>query len=681
MSVLFFKRFLQRPFQIASIMPSSRAMVERVASKIDFEQARVIAEYGPGEGVHSREIARRMRSDAQLLLFELDAAFSRDLERQFADDPRVHVLNQDAAALPHEMKRRGIGQCDYILSGIPFSILKKDKKRALLNKTHSALAPGGRFIIYQVTNELKQHATVFEEAESEYFLQNIPPMFITVFQKVGPKRQRTSRQTVASAHRTILVASFGMTAERTRTEKDSMGEMPVPESALYGASTQRAVLNFPISGYRFPRPFIRALGLVKWAAAQANHDLGLLDAQRASVIVQAAEEMVEGKLDAQFPLDIFQTGSGTSTNTNANEVIANRAAQLAGKPIGSRDPVHPNDHVNMGQSSNDVIPSAIHISAADELTNRLAPALDKLAAELDRKAREFWDIIKIGRTHLMDATPVRLGQEFSGYAQQTAYSRDRVKKAIEVLRELALGGTAVGTGLNRHIDFPAKVMHHLEQRTGIAFYEAKNHFEAQGGKDAVVEASGLLKTVAVSLFKIANDIRFLGSGPRCGIGEILLPATQPGSSIMPGKVNPVMSEAMMMACARVFGNDACITWAGANGNFELNVMMPVMAHALLESIHLLANAADVFAEKCVHGIVANRERCQEFVELSMAMVTGLAPKIGYDRAAEIAKESARTGKTVRQICLEKKVLPEAELTRILDPVAMTEPGGESAAGG
>ena len=472
-----------------------------------------------------------------------------------------------------------------------------------------------------------------------------------------------------------------MTAERTRLEKDSMGEMVVPESALYGASTQRAVLNFPISGYRFPRPFIRALGLIKWAAAQANHDLGLLDAHRAAFVVQAAEEVVEGKLDSQFPLDIFQTGSGTSTNTNANEVIANRAAQLAGKPIGSKDPVHPNDHVNMGQSSNDVIPSAIHVSAAEELKNRLVPALGQLADALQKKATEFWDVIKIGRTHLMDATPVRLGQEFSGYAQQVRYGRVRAEKALEVLRELALGGTAVGTGLNRHIQFPAKVMHHLHQRTGIEFYEAKDHFEAQGGKDAVVQASGELKTIATSLFKIANDIRLLGSGPRCGIGEIQLPATQPGSSIMPGKVNPVMCESMMMVCAQVFGNDTCITWAGANGNFELNVMMPVMAHALLESIRLLANTGEAFTEKCVAGIVANRERCQELVELSMAMVTSLAPKIGYDRAAEIAKESAKTGKTVRELCLAKKILPEAELNRILDPASMTEPGGEGSAGG
>jgi fumarate hydratase class II len=472
-----------------------------------------------------------------------------------------------------------------------------------------------------------------------------------------------------------------MTGGRTRMERDSMGEMSVPESALYGASTQRAVLNFPISDYRFSRPFIRALGLIKWAAAQANHDLGLLDAERSALIVQAAEEVVDGKLDEHFPLDIFQTGSGTSTNTNANEVIANRCAQLKGKPIGSREPVHPNDHVNMGQSSNDVIPSAIHISGAEQLRNCLIPALEKLQGALDGKAKEFWNIIKIGRTHLMDATPVRLGQEFSGYGQQVAYGKERTKKAIDVLRELALGGTAVGTGLNRHVDFPGKVIRHLKQRTGIDFYEAKNHFEAQGGKDAVVEASGQLKTIAVSLFKIANDIRLLGSGPHCGIGEIRLPATQPGSSIMPGKVNPVMCESMMMVCAQVIGSDATITWSGANGNFELNVMMPVMAHDLLESIRLLTNVVDVFTEKCVTGITANKARCEELVELSMAMVTSLAPKIGYDRAAEIAKESVKTGKTVREICREKKVLPEKELERALDPVAMTEPGGTGVAAG
>jgi fumarate hydratase class II len=335
----------------------------------------------------------------------------------------------------------------------------------------------------------------------------------------------------------------------------------------------------------------------------------------------------------------------------------------------------------MGQSSNDVIPSAIHISGAEELRNHLLPALERLQTHLDAKAKEFWDIIKIGRTHLMDATPVRLGQGFAGYAQQIAYARERAERAISVLQELALGGTAVGTGLNRHQDFPGKVMRHLHQRTGIEFREATNHFEAQGAKDAVVEASGHLKTIAVSLFKIANDIRWLSSGPRCGIGEIQLPATQPGSSIMPGKVNPVISESTMMVCSQVIGNDACITWAGANGNFELNVMMPVMAHNLLESIRLLANVSDILSEKAVHGIVANEERCRELVELSMSMVTSLAPKIGYDRAAEIAKESAKTGRTVREICRERQVLPEAELNAALDPVGMTEPGGEGSAGG
>jgi fumarate hydratase, class II len=472
-----------------------------------------------------------------------------------------------------------------------------------------------------------------------------------------------------------------MSAAKTRVEKDSMGEMSVPASALYGASTQRAVLNFPVSGWRFSRPFIRALGLLKWAAAQANHDLGLLDAERSALIVQAAEEVVEGKLDDHFPLDIFQTGSGTSTNTNANEVISNRCAQLAGRPIGAREPVHPNDHVNMGQSSNDVIPSAIHISAAEQFQHCLIPALVKLGDALAAKADEFHDVIKIGRTHLMDATPVRLGQEFGGYAQQVRLGKRRAEQAIAALQELALGGTAVGTGLNRHLKFPRKVMHHLEQRTGIAFREAQNHFEAQGAKDGAVEASGELKTIAVSLFKIANDIRLLGSGPRCGIGEIQLPATQPGSSIMPGKVNPVICESVMMVCSQVIGGDTTITWAAANGNLDLNVMMPVIAHNLLESIRLLGNVADILAEKCVSGITANRERCRELIELSMAMVTSLAPKIGYDRAAEIAKESARTGKTVRQLCLEKKVLPEAELNAALDPVAMTEPGGTGSAAG
>ncbi|MEA3188661.1 MAG: fumarate hydratase, class [Chthoniobacter sp.] len=467
----------------------------------------------------------------------------------------------------------------------------------------------------------------------------------------------------------------------TRIEKDSMGTMEVPADALYGASTQRAVLNFPISGYRFSREFIRALGLVKWAAAEANHDLDKLDHKRVSLIARAAQEIIDGKLDAHFPLDIFQTGSGTSTNMNANEVIANRCSQLAGKEIGSKDPVHPNDHVNMGQSSNDVIPTAIHLAVGEALRNDLMPALDELHDSLSRKSNEFWDIIKIGRTHLMDATPVRLGQEFCGYAQQIEFGKLRAGNAISAIEELALGGTAVGTGLNCHPAFAGKVMHHLWNRTGVAFREARNHFEAQGSKDGLVQASGQLKTIAVSLFKIANDIRWLSSGPRCGIGEIRLPETQPGSSIMPGKVNPVMCEAVMQVCAQVIGNDTTITWAGANGNFDLNVMMPVLAHNILESIRLLANVCEVFRTRCVEGITANVARCNELVEYSMAMVTSLAPIIGYDRAAEIAKESAKTGKTVRELCREQQVLPEEELERALDPVAMTEPGGEGSAGG
>jgi fumarate hydratase, class II len=468
---------------------------------------------------------------------------------------------------------------------------------------------------------------------------------------------------------------------QTRPEKDSMGTMDVPFDALYGATTQRAVLNFPVSGYRFGRPFIRALGLIKWAAAQANRDLSRLDQERASLIVQAAEEVIDGTLDGHFPIDIFQTGSGTSTNMNANEVIANRVSQLAGKPIGSKDPVHPNDHVNMGQSSNDVIPTAIHVAVGESIRNDLMPALEHLQHGLEAKTQEFWDVIKIGRTHLMDATPIRLGQEFSGYAKQIEHGKLRAGNAIAAVEELALGGTAVGTGLNTHPEFAGRVMGYLWNRTGVAFREARNHFEAQAAKDGLVEASGELRTLAVSLFKLANDIRWLSSGPRCGIGEIQLPATQPGSSIMPGKVNPVLCESVMQVSAQVFGNDTTVCWGGANGNLELNVMMPVMAHNTLESIRLLANVVRAFQDKCVSGITANRERCKELVEYSMAMVTSLAPIIGYDRAAEIAKESAKTGKTVREICREEQVLPEADLNRALDPIEMTKPGGDGAAGG
>ena len=460
----------------------------------------------------------------------------------------------------------------------------------------------------------------------------------------------------------------------SRIEKDSMGEMRVPEAALYGAQTQRAVENFPISNLRFPREFIRAMGLIKLAAARANMELGLLDRKIGKVIVDASQEVIDGALDSQFVLDIFQTGSGTSTNMNANEVISNRAIQMLGGVVGSKKPVHPNDHVNMGQSSNDVIPTAMHVAALESIERSLIPALRKLQTALERKAKEFDSIVKIGRTHLQDATPVRLGQQFGGYARQVELGIRRLEKLRDTLGELALGGTAVGTGINTHPKFPPAAIRHLKKLTDLPFTEAKNHFEAQGAKDAIVETSGALKTIAASLTKIANDIRWLSSGPRCGIGEIILPATQPGSSIMPGKVNPVIAESVLMVAAQVIGNDAAITIGGQVGNFELNVMMPVMAHNLLESIRLLASSANNFAEKCIVGIVADRERCNEMVEKSLAMCTALAPEIGYDQAAAIAKESYETGRTVREIALEKKVVSADRLNEILDPLRMTKPG-------
>jgi len=464
---------------------------------------------------------------------------------------------------------------------------------------------------------------------------------------------------------------MSVTGQTTRQESDSMGSMEVPDSALYGASTQRAALNFPVSGYRFGREFIQALGWIKAAAAEVNRELGQLDSERAGLITAAAEEVAEGTLDSHFLLDIFQTGSGTSTNMNANEVIANRCSQRLGKPVGSKDPVHPNNHVNMGQSSNDVIPSAIHIAVGESLRNRLLPAVQQLQSALETKSVEFWGVLKIGRTHLMDATPLRLGQEFSGYAAQMRNGCRRIGNAIFAIEELPLGGTAVGTGLNCPPEFAGRVIAKIADRTGLAFKEAPNHFEAQGTKDGLVEVSGQLKTLAVSLFKIANDLRWLSSGPRCGIGEIQLPATQPGSSIMPGKVNPVMCEMMMQVCSQVIGNDTATTWGGANGNLELNVMMPMMAYNILESIRILANAVTIFTERCVTGIVAREERCKELIEGSMAMVTSLVPIIGYDLAAEIAKESARTGETVREVCRRRKVLGEEELAKALDPISMT----------
>jgi fumarate hydratase, class II len=464
-----------------------------------------------------------------------------------------------------------------------------------------------------------------------------------------------------------------MTETEFRIERDSMGEVRVPKQAYYGAQTQRALENFPISGIGFPPRFVRALAIIKHAAASANQELGLLDSKIADVIRASASEVIDGKLDKEFVVDIFQTGSGTSTNMNANEVIANRALELLGKSRGSKE-VHPNDHVNMSQSSNDVIPTAIHVSALEAIQRELLPALQGLHQALTAKAKEFDPIVKIGRTHLADATPIRLGQEFSGYARQIELSIERVGAAASGLEELALGGTAVGTGINTHPEFPSRTIKKISQMSELPFREAKNHFEAQAAKDAAVQVSGSLKTLAVSLTKIANDLRWLSSGPRCGIGEIGLPDTQPGSSIMPGKVNPVMCESVLQVAAHVIGCDTTITICGQAGNFELNVMMPVMALRLLEAITFSATVVSAFTEKCVVGIEANKEHCEKMIEKSLAMVTALAPVIGYDAAAKIAKESYTTGKTVREVALAHNVLPPDQLAKILDPWRMTEPG-------
>ena len=444
-------------------------------------------------------------------------------------------------------------------------------------------------------------------------------------------------------------------AERFRIEHDTMGEMRVSADALYGAETARAVENFPISGLRFPRSFIRALALIKSAAARVNGERGWLPKEKAAAIERAAEEVLAGAHDAEFIVDIFQTGSGTSTNMNANEVIG----RLAG--------AHPNDEVNRGQSSNDVIPSAMHIAAAEAAHRDLFPAMEGLHVSLEHKAREFADVIKIGRTHLQDAVPMRLGQEFSGYAQQVAASRERIEAAASGIYELALGGTAAGTGLNAEPGFAGAVIAEIATRTGLPFREARNHFEAQAAKDAVVFLSGALRTYAVALTKIANDVRWLGSGPRCGLGELRVPAVQPGSSIMPGKVNPVIAESVLMVCAQVIGHDAAIAWSGAAGNFELNVMMPVMAYDLLESIGLLAAASRNFEKRLVNGLEADRDRAEAFVEQSLAMGTALTPEIGYEKATELVKEAYRTGRTVREIAREKSGIPEARLNELLDP--------------
>lgn len=456
-----------------------------------------------------------------------------------------------------------------------------------------------------------------------------------------------------------------------RIERDSMGEVKVPEDALYGAQTQRAKENFPISDLRFPRRFIQALGAIKLEAANVNHELGLLDGRIKDAIVAAAEEVVEGRLDDQFVLDVFQTGSGTSTNMNANEVISNRAIEILGGERGSKDPVHPNDHVNKGQSSNDVIPTAIHLSALLAVNEDLIPALEGLQRALEEKAREFDDVVKTGRTHLQDATPIRLGQEFQGYAGQIERGIERVRKAAEGLSEVALGGTAVGTGVNTHPEFASRVCERLSRRFGIEIRETGNHFQAQSAMDAAVFASGAMKTVAASLMKISNDIRWMGCGPRAGFAEIALPELQPGSSIMPGKVNPVIAESVTMVCAQVYGDDATIALAGQSGNFELNVMLPVIAHNLLEEITLLANASANLTTRCVTGIKAT-ERGPELVEKGLMLATALAPEIGYDKAAEIAKEAYRTGKTIRELAREKTDLSEEKLAELLDARRMTE---------
>ncbi|MDD2558386.1 MAG: class II fumarate hydratase [Desulfuromonas sp.] len=458
---------------------------------------------------------------------------------------------------------------------------------------------------------------------------------------------------------------------KTRTESDSLGTMQVPTEALYGAQTARAIDNFPISGICLPRPMLRALGLIKKYAAHSNYTLGMLNKDVADAIQAAATEVIEGIHDRQFPVDIFQTGSGTSSNMNSNEVIANRATILLEQDKSSEH-IHPNDHVNMGQSSNDVFPSAIHIACAEQLHATLFPALQELHANLLNKQEQFKDIIKIGRTHLQDATPITFGQVFSGYACQIELGIERLQHAAQGLLELPLGGTAVGTGLNTHVEFAPCTIKKIAADTGLEFKEAYNHFEAQGSKDAVVSVSAALKNCSVSLFKVANDIRFLASGPRCGIGELILPAVQPGSSIMPGKINPVMAESLMQVCAQVQGNDATVTACALAGNFELNVMMPVMAYNTLQSIELLSNGITAFNTKCLVGLEADSERCSNLLEKSLALVTALVPQIGYDHAARLAKEAHQSGATLRALALRDGI-DAATLDRLLDPAHMLSP--------
>ncbi|MDQ6974428.1 MAG: class II fumarate hydratase [Mariprofundaceae bacterium] len=454
----------------------------------------------------------------------------------------------------------------------------------------------------------------------------------------------------------------------TRIEHDSMGEMAVPKDSMYGASTARAINNFPVSNLRFPRVFLKALGHIKYAAADVNSNLGKLESERQNLIQQACQEVIDGKWDEHFVLDIFQTGSGTSTNMNANEVIAHRCAQLS-----DSIQIHPNDHINMGQSSNDVIPTAIHLAAADLLVHQLLPALQHLHQQLNDKAQKHMDMVKIGRTHLMDATPITLGQEISSWARQIELAMERLTSCLPHLCELAQGGTAVGTGLNTHPEFGSRMADRLATAYAIPFTEAKNHFEAQAAQDAAVELSGALKTLAVSLVKIANDVRILNMGPRCGLGEISVPAVQPGSSIMPGKVNPVIAESMAQVCAQVIGNDATIAFGGASGLLDLNVMLPVIAHNLLESETILSRACVMFADKCIAGLQGNAETCEKQIAWSMSMVTSLAPVIGYDKASQLAKQAVSEGKTVRQLCLELNLMDETQLNALLDPTNMLHP--------
>ena len=474
-----------------------------------------------------------------------------------------------------------------------------------------------------------------------------------------------------------------MATPEVRIEKDAMGEVRVPSWALWAAQTQRAVENFPISGLRFSRPFIRALGLVKLCAAKVNQELGLLDEKHARVIVPAAREVAEGKWDEHFPIDIFQTGSGTSTNMNANEVIANRAIEMLGGQRGDKKLVHPNDHVNVGQSSNDVIPACIHVAAALEVREQLIPALQHLQKVLSAKAAEFDDVPKTGRTHLMDAMPVRLGQEFGGYAAQIELSIERLEAVMPRLCELALAGTAVGTGINTHKEFGRRIAAALEQETKIPFKETRNHFAAQATLNTLTELSGALKALATALYKIANDLRWMNSGPQAGLQEIRLPALQPGSSIMPGKINPVICEAVMMVAMQVIGSDVTCSLADASGNFELNVAMPVAAHNLLQSLKILANGSRVFADKCIAGIVANREHMARIAAQNAILATALTPHIGYDKVAAAIKTAMSENKTIREVVLAMGLMEAKKLDEILNVRLLTEGGfveGVSAAG-